>query len=154
MNMEWMRRLLLVPILMFGVSAVSFAADARAAKESLGAPAKKTEAPSTKKTKKATPRKFTGNISAVDTKAGAVSVKGTAGEKKFMTKDAAKDALERLGVGDRVRVLYLEKDGKAVATSVRRLKLPPSITKTSTPSAKAKTAVQQKETKEKTKPGA
>jgi len=51
-------------------------------------------------------------------------------------------------------VLYLEKDGKAVATSVRRLKLPPSITKTSTPSAKAKTAVQQKETKEKTKPGA
>ncbi|MBM2806170.1 MAG: hypothetical protein HW419_4063 [Deltaproteobacteria bacterium] len=154
MNMKWMRRLLLVPILMFGVSAVSFAADTRAAKESLGAPAKKTEAPSTKKTKKATPRKFTGNISAVDTKAGAVSVKGTAGEKKFMTKDAAKDALERLGVGDRVRVLYLEKDGKAVATSVRRLKLPPSITKTSTPSAKAKTAVQQKETKEKTKPGA
>lgn len=154
MNMKWMQRLFLVPMLMFGVSAVSFAADTRAAKESLGAPAKKTEAPSTKKTKKATPRKFTGNISAVDTKAGAVSVKGTAGEKKFMTKDAAKDALERLAVGDRVRVLYLEKDGKAVATSVRRLKLPPSITKTSTPNAKAKTAVQQKETKEKTKPGA
>jgi len=152
--MKRMRRLLLVPIMMFGFSAVSFAADAPAAKESSAAPAKKTGAQSTKKTKKATPRKFTGNISAVDTKTGAVSVKGTSGEKNFMAKDAAKDALERLAVGDRVRVLYSEKDGKAVATSVRRLKLPQSKTKPSAPSAKSKTAEPQKETKEKTKPGA
>lgn len=152
MNMKWMRRLLLVPIMMFGVSAVSFAADAPAAKESSAAPAKKTGAQSTKKTKKATPRKFTGNISAVDTKTGAVSVKGTSDEKNFMTKDAAKDALERLAVGDRVRVLYSEKDGKAVATSVRRLKLPQTKAKNSVSTAKSKSTDKQLDSKEKAKP--
>lgn len=154
MNMKWTRRLLLVPMVMFGVSAVSFAADAPAAKESSAAPAKKTGAQTTKKMKKATPRKFTGNISTVDTKTGAMSVKGTTEEKNFMTQDAAKDALERLAVGDRVRVLYSEKDGKAVATSVRRLKLPRSQTKPSAQNAKSESADQQKGTKEKTKPGA
>ena len=152
-NLKWMRRLLLLPLMMFGVSAVSFAADAPAAKESTAAPAKKTAAQTTKKTKKATPRKFTGNISALDTKTGAVSVKGSSDEKNFMTKDAAKDALERLAVGDRVRVVYSEKDGKAVATSVRRLKLPQSKSKTTPPNAKSTTTGEQKETKEKTKPG-
>lgn len=69
-------------------------------------------------------QKFVGNISSVDTKSGAVSVKGTAGEKNFITQDAAKDALERLTVGDRVRVQYTEKDGKLMTASVRRVKLP------------------------------
>ena len=153
MKMKWARRILLIPIIMFGISAVGFAADAPAAKESAAAPAKKTGVQSTKKTKKATPRKFTGNISALDTKTGAVAVKGSSDEKNFMTKDAAKDALERLTVGDRVRVTYSEKDGKAVATSVRRLKLPQSKSKTTGPDAKSTTTGEQKETKQKTKPG-
>jgi len=153
MKMKWARRMLLIPIVMFGVSAVSFAADAPPTKESTAAPAKKTGAQTTKKTKKATPRKFTGNISALDTKTGAVSVKGSSDEKNFMTKDAAKDALERLTVGDRVRVTYSEKDGKAVATSVRRLKLPQSKSKTTAPNAKSAPTGEQKETKDKTKPG-
>jgi len=117
------------------------------------APAKKTAAQSTKKTKKAAPRKFTGNISSLDTKTGAITVKGSSEEKNFMTKDAAKDALERLTTGDRVRVLYSEKDGKAVATSVRRLKLPQSKSKITAPNAKSTTTDAQRETKEKTKPG-
>ncbi len=83
MNMKWARRILLIPIIMFGVSAVGFAADAPAAKESTAAPAKKTGAQSTKKTKKTTPRKFTGNIFALDTKTGAVSVKGSYGREKL-----------------------------------------------------------------------
>ena len=148
-----MRRLILLLLMMFGVSAVSFAADAPAAKELTVAPAKKTAAQSTKKTKKAAPRKFTGNISSLDTKTGAVTVKGSSEEKNFMTKDAAKDALERLTTGDRVRVLYSEKDGKAVATSVRRLKLPQSKSKITAPNAKSTTTDAQRETKEKTKPG-
>jgi ribosomal protein S1 len=155
-NSKWLRRLLLLPLMMFGVSAVSFPADAPPTKESTAAPAKKTGAQSTKKTKKTTPRKFTGNISALDTKTGAVSVKGSSDEKNFMTKDAAKDALERLTVGDRVRVVYAEKDGKSVATSVRRLKLPQSKAKTTAQNAKSTTAGEQKQSKEKekTKPGA
>jgi ribosomal protein S1 len=153
MKMKWARRILLIPIIMLGVSAGGFAADAPATKESVAAPAKKTGAQSTKKTKKATPRKFTGNISALDTKTGAVAVKGSSDEKNFMTKDAAKDALERLTVGDRVRVVYSEKEGKAVATSVRRLKLPQSKSKTTAPNAKTTTTDEQKETKEKPKPG-
>ena len=150
-NLKWMRCLLLLPLLMFAVSAVSFAADVPAAKELTAAPTKKTGTQSAKKTKKVTPRKFTGNISALDTKTGAVSVKGSSEEKNFMTKDAAKDALERLSVGDRVRVTYSEKEGKDVATSVRRLKLPPSKSKTTAPNAKSG---EQKAAKEKTKPGA
>jgi len=153
MKMKRALHILLMPIIVFGVSAVGFAADAPAAKESVTAPAKKTGAQSTKKTKKTTPRKFTGNISALDTKTGAVSVKGSTDEKNFMTEDATKDALERLTVGDRVRVVYSEKDGKTVATSVRRLKLPQSKSKTTAPNAKSTTTGEQKETKEKTKPG-
>ena len=80
----------------------------------------------TTKTKKPKVQKFVGNISAVDTKSGAVSVKGTTDEKNFITQDAAKDALERLAVGDRVRVQYTDKDGKLMTSSVRRVKLPQS----------------------------
>ena len=54
---------------------------------------------------------------------GTVSVKNDASEKNFTTQDAAKDAIERLTVGDRVKVVYSEKEGKLVATSVRRLKV-------------------------------
>ena len=146
-------RSLLAPLLMLSLIGSGFAAEKPAAKEPAAAPVKKTGASTAKKTKKATPRKFTGNIAAVDAKTGVVLVKGSAEEKKFMTQEAAKDALERLHVGDRVRVLYSEKDGKAVATSVRRLKLPQIKTQTSTPNPKSKTADQQRENKEKTKPG-
>jgi hypothetical protein len=79
-----------------------------------------------KKTKTAkTPKalKYRGDISAIDTASGVVSVKGQAGEKQFVTQDAAKDAVERMSVGDNVRVIYSEKDKKLVATSVRRMKV-------------------------------
>jgi len=152
--MESTLRLILVLFLMFSLAGSGSAAEKPAAKEPTAAPANKSGTQTAKKTKKATTRKFTGNIAALDAKTGVVSVKGTAEEKNFMAQDAAKDALERLSVGDRVRVLYSEKGGKAVATSVRRLKLPQSKTKTSAQNAKAKSAEPQKETKEKTKPGA
>jgi len=113
----------------------------------------KTTPPKKKSTtaKKPKVQKFVGNISAVDTKSGAVSVKGTAGEKNFITQDAAKDAVERLKVGDRVRVQYSEKEGKLVATSVRRVKLPQTKNKAAEESTKSKTAKtpdQQKKSKD------
>ena len=65
---------------------------------------------------------YRGKISALDVRAGTLSVSGSAGEKRFMVQDAAKDAVERLAVGDNVRIFYTEKNGKLTATSIRRTK--------------------------------
>jgi len=122
------------------LNGAGFAAETPAGKE----PAKESAIKSspkkkTTKAKKPKVQKFVGNISTLDTKSGAVSVKGTAGEKSFVTQDAAKDAVERLSVGDRVRVQYSEKNGKLMATSVRRVKLPQTKTKTAKASTQSKT---------------
>jgi len=143
------QKLLAAPLLAVCLSGLALAAETPSTKE----PTKegvKTAQPKKKSTKAKKPKvqKFVGNISAVDTKTGAVSVKGSAGEKNFVTQDAAKDVLERLTVGDRVRVQYSEKDGKLAATSLRRVKLPQTKTKASPPSSKAKAADQQKPAKD------
>jgi hypothetical protein len=65
---------------------------------------------------------YRGKISALDARAGTLSVSGSAGEKRFMVQDAAKDAVERLAVGDNVRISYTEKNGKLTAISIRRTK--------------------------------
>jgi len=146
--MRKIHQLLAAPLFALILSGLSFSAETPATKEpakeiAKTAPAKKKST----KVKKPKVQKFVGNISSVDTKTGAVSVKGSAGDKSFITQDAAKDALERLAVGDRVRVQYMEKDGKLAANSVRRVKLPQSKTKPSTPNPKAKAPEQQKTTK-------
>ena len=147
--MSRIHQLLAAPLFALLLSGWSFGAETPSTKE----PAKESAktAPAKKKSikvKKPKKQKFVGNISSVDTKTGAVSVKGSAGNKSFITQDAAKDALERLAVGDRVRVQYSEKDGKLAATSLRRVKLPQTKTKPSTPNPKAKAPEQQKPTKD------
>jgi hypothetical protein len=147
--MSRIHKLLAAPLFVLLLSGLAFSAETPTSKE----PAKESgkTAPAKKKTTKAKKpkvQKFVGNISSVDTKTGAVSVKGSAGEKSFITQDAAKDALERLAAGDRVRVQYSEKDGKLAATSVRRVKLPQTKTKPSAPNPKAKAPEQQKPTKD------
>jgi hypothetical protein len=136
--MSAIHKLWAAPLFAFLLSGLSFAAETPSTKE----PAKESAktAPVKKKAtkpKKPKVQKFVGNISSVDAKTGAVSVKGSAGEKSFITQDAAKDALERLAVGDRVRIQYSERDGKLAATSVRRVKLPQTKTKPSAPNSKA-----------------
>jgi len=84
-------------------------------------PAEK-KAKTTSATKTTKPQRLKGEITAMDAKAGTVSVKGTSGEKSFTTQDAAKDTLEIVKVGEHVRVTYSEKDGKSVATSMKRMK--------------------------------
>lgn len=147
--MSKITKLLWVGLLAIFLNGLTFAAETPPSQEP-AKPAAKSAQPKKKaaKAKKPKVQKFVGNISAVDTKTGAVSVKGTAGEKNFMTQDAAKDALERLAVGDRVRVQYSEKDGKLAATSVRRVKLPQSKAKSAAPGAKAKAPDQQKPSKD------
>jgi hypothetical protein len=133
-------RLLSVGFLAILLSGVVRAADPPSNKEppkdsvNKSAPEKKTT-----KAKKPKVQKFIGNITAVDTKTGAVTVKGTTGEKNFITQDAAKDALERLSVGDRVRVQYTDQGGKLMSSSVRRVKLPQTKDKTTEETAKSKT---------------
>ena len=136
--MSGIHKLWAAPLFAFLLLGLSFGAETPSTKE----PAKESAktAPVKKKAtkpKKPKVQKFVGNISSVDAKTGMVSVKGSAGEKSFITQDAAKDALERLAVGDRVRIQYSERDGKLAATSVRRVKLPQTKTKPSAPNPKA-----------------
>ena len=136
--MSEIHKLWAAPLFAFLLLGLSFGAETPSTKE----PAKESAktAPVKKKAtkpKKPKVQKFVGNISSVDAKTGTVSVKGSAGEKSFITQDAAKDALERLAVGDRVRIQYSERDGKLAATSVRRVKLPQTKTKPSAPNPKA-----------------
>ena len=84
-------------------------------------PAEK-KAKTTSATKTTKPQRLKGEITAMDAKAGTVSVKGTSEEKTFTTQDAARDTLEIVKVGEHVRVTYSEKDGKLVATSMKRMK--------------------------------
>lgn len=142
-------RVLAVPLFALLLTGWALGAESAPPKETKKESAK-TAQPKKKatKTKKPKIQKFVGDISAVDNKTGAMSVKGAAGEKNFITQDAAKDALERLSVGERVRVQYSEKDGKLMATSVRRVKLPQTKTKGNASSAKAKAPAPQKQTKD------
>ncbi len=73
-------------------------------------------------TRAAKPQRLRGEITALDAKAGTVSVKSASEEKSFVTQDAAKDTLEILKIGEQVKVTYSEKDHKLVATSLRRMK--------------------------------
>jgi hypothetical protein len=128
------------------VSVAGFAAEKTPAKSPSTAPMQKSQPKNTKSTKTPKALKYRGDISAIDAASGTVSVKGQAGEKQFVTQDAAKDAVERLSVGDNVRVIYADKNGKLLATSVRRLK----VTKASATAAKTtetKSVPQQKENK-------
>jgi hypothetical protein len=145
--MNWSRSVTLASILVFALAGSGSAAESPASKTATTQSVKK---PAPKKNpKKTKPQKFVGNITALDAKTGAVVVKGSAGDKSFMAQDNAKDALERLTVGDRVRVQYSEKDGKLLATSVRRMKLPQSKTKSAGAGAKTKTKSASPGTKEK-----
>jgi len=77
---------------------------------------KKTET----KSEKAKSHRVTGELTSVDAKAGTFAVKGNDKEVKLAADSkSAKDALEKVKVGDMVRVSYTEKDGKMIATSVK-----------------------------------
>lgn len=99
-----------------------FAAESAPAKNPAPSTEKKPAEKKTKSTKTTKPQRLKGEITALDVKAGTVSVKGASGEKSFVTQDAAKDTLEILKIGEEVKVTYSEKDQRLVATSLRRIK--------------------------------
>jgi preprotein translocase subunit SecD len=71
-------------------------------------------------TEKAKTGRITGEITSLDAKAGTLEVKEKDKEVKLTADSkAAKSELEKLKVGDRVRVSYTEKNGKMIASSVK-----------------------------------
>jgi Cu/Ag efflux protein CusF len=72
---------------------------------------------------KAKPSRITGEVTSVDARAGTFVIKAKDKEVNLNAESKdAKAALEKVKVGDMVRVSYAEKDGKMVATSVRAAK--------------------------------
>jgi hypothetical protein len=80
-----------------------------------------------------------GEVSAI-TKTGSVKVKSRSGEKTVGFADKTKVGLEKFKVGDRVRITYVEKDGKllgqAIGEARRGRSDDASPVKGTTPSAK------------------
>jgi Cu/Ag efflux protein CusF len=100
-------------------SGVGFA-QAKPATPSPSAPAmeKKTEM----KSEKAKTTRITGEVTSVDSKAGTLTVKTKDKETNLTADPKAKDSLEKVKVGDTVRVSYTEKDGKMIASSISGVK--------------------------------
>ena len=116
------RILIVVALTSLAFSSVSFAqAKPPATPATPGAPAmeKKTEM----RSEKAKAEGLTGEVTTVDAKAGTLTVKGKEKEINLAADSkSTKAALEKLKVGDMVRVSYTEKDGKMIVSSVKAAK--------------------------------
>ena len=77
----------------------------------------KSVTPSTTTKAATTEQRFRGSVTALDTKAGTLKVKGRSDEKSFVVDDKAKTAFAKVKVGDRVRVNYSDEAGKLVIHS-------------------------------------
>lgn len=103
-------RVLVVALTILAFSGLSFAQAKPATPATPAAPAKE-------KAEKA--KTVRGEVASVDAKKGTLTVK-TKDKEVDLTADAkTKSALDKVKVGDMVRVSYSEKDGKMVATSVK-----------------------------------
>jgi ribosomal 50S subunit-recycling heat shock protein len=120
-TMKNMIKVLVVALTTLSFSALGFAQAKPATPATPATPAapaaeKKTEM----KSEKAKTHRVTGEVTSLDAKAGSFAVKENDKEIK-LTADSkgAKDSLEKVKVGDMVRVSYTEKDGKMIASSVK-----------------------------------
>jgi len=119
--MKNMIKILVVALTTLSFSALGFAQAKPATPATPAAPAAPaTEKKTEMKSEKAKTHRFTGEVTSLDAKAGTFAVKEKDKEIK-LTADSksAKDTLEKVKVGDMVRVSYTEKDGKMIASSVK-----------------------------------
>jgi Cu/Ag efflux protein CusF len=109
-----MIKILVIALTGLAFSGVSFAQGKPAT------PAPEMEKKSEMKSEKAKTNDLTGEVTSVDAKAGTLTVKAKDKESK-LTADSkrTKAALEKLKVGDMVKVSYTEKDGKMIVSSVK-----------------------------------
>ena len=106
-------RALIIALMTLTFSGLSFAQEKAA-----------TPAAPAKTATKAKATRITGEVTSVDAKAGTLAVKTKDKDVSLDTDSKSKAALEKIKVGDMVRVSYTEKDGKMVATSVAKTKAP------------------------------
>ena len=112
-----MIKILVVALTTLGFSALGFA-QAKPATPAPAAPA--TEKKTEMKSEKPKTEQISGEITSLDAKTGAFAVKGKDKEVKLTAESkGTKGALGKLKVGDMVKVSYAEKDGKAIASSVK-----------------------------------
>ena len=108
--MKNMVKAVIVALITLTFTGVSFA---QAKSDTPAAPAKTAT--------KAKTSRITGEVTSVDAKAGTLAVKAKDKDVNLEAESkTAKAALEKIKVGDTVRVSYTEKDGKMVATSVAK----------------------------------
>jgi hypothetical protein len=112
-------RLFLASLVALTFAGVSFTQATPATPATPASPEKKAEI----KQEKPKASRITGEIVSLDAKAGTLTVKANGKEMSF-TADTkgAKSALEKVKVGEQVRISYAEKGGKLVARSVTEAK--------------------------------
>ncbi len=114
--MKKIMTLVVVFLFAFAMTTVAFAAEKAAPAATAAPAAEKKEAakPAAEKKAPAKVQQVTGDVTAVDAKAGTITVKGKNGEVTV-----AVDAKTAVKVGDKVTAKYTEVDGKNVAKSVK-----------------------------------
>jgi len=110
-------KVLIVALTTLAFSGVSFAQEKKATPATPAAPA--TEKKSEMKSEKPKTTRITGEVTSVDAKAGTLTVKAKDKETNLTADTKAKGALEKVKVGDMVKVSYTEKDGKMIVSSVK-----------------------------------
>ena len=114
--MKNMIKVLVIALTSLAFSGVSFAQAKPATPATPATPA----SPAMEKSEKAKSNRATGEVTSVDAKAGTFTVKAKDKEINLVADSkSTKAALEKLKVGDMVRVSYTEKDGKMIASSVK-----------------------------------
>ncbi len=119
--MKNMIKILVIALTTLSFSALGFAQAKPATPATPASPAapameKKTDV----KAGKPKTHQITGELMSLDAKAGTFAVKEKDKELKLSADSkSAKDTLQKLKVGDMVRVSYTEKDGKMTASSVK-----------------------------------
>jgi hypothetical protein len=111
-----MIKVLVIALTSLAFSSVSFAQAKPATPATPATPA----APAMEKSEKAKSNRATGEVTSVEVKAGTFTVKAKDKEINLVADSkSTKAEVEKLKVGDTIRVSYTEKDGKMIARSVR-----------------------------------
>ena len=108
--MKNMLKVLVIALTALAFSGASFAAD--------------TATKPTTKSEKPKAMSATGAVTAMDAKAGTLTVKAKDKDLDLTASSKAKKALGKVKVGDMVKVSYTEKDGKMNASSISVVKAP------------------------------
>ena len=109
-------KLVLVAFTALFLGGIATAQDTKAGKTSKSS----ADTPKMEKSSKAKTATATGEVTSVDAKSGQLTVKAKDKDLDLMAESkSAKNALEKVKIGDTVRVTYTDKDGKMVVSSVK-----------------------------------